>query len=272
MRVRCREMVRQAFLKLVGFRMLTVVVMFFFTIDMFLKPVREYAVSIGETISPAILYIMLADAYIGKIIMLAVIYFFSNIPFMERQEQYFYFRYGRSGFCIRNLLYIIISGAVLAMLLWGLCIVDIAVCIDGSWEWDRITRTLALTNAGLRIGAVFSVPYRILENYTPLALCGYGFCCLALCISFIGMLMYACCILVGKAAAIFAAGLCVFLPIILIRASEKTVYLMPAAWASCENWRIGYNASLPDLTYIFAGYGFLLVALSTICWWKSGKM
>jgi hypothetical protein len=267
-------MARQALNKILGFRCLLVMVMFFFTLDMFLRPLREYAVANREATSPSVLAFLIAHNYFQKMILLAVIYFYSNVPFLEKQEQYYFQRLGRRRFCIRGFFYILISGFWLSAALWGLSLLDMAPCVRFTRSWDRLSKTLALTSAGTELQLHFGIFYRAIENFTPLELCLYSFVTLALCCSMVGMLMYAFCLLFHRVAAVSAASVVAMLPDIMTRPRAWTypVYLSPVSWVGCDSWRSGYDVEKPDFVYIFVAYGFLLFLFGALSLWRSKRI
>ena len=204
--------------------------------------------------------------------MLSVIYFYSNVPFMERTEQYYFLRFGRTRFCCRNLLYIVISGFALSFSLWGISILDMITCVSFNNKWDIISRTLALTNAGNEIGILFSVPYKPIERFLPIQLCGYSLIATAFCIALIGMIMYVLCLLFHKSVAVIITGVVVMLPDIMKEFRLFPTYLSPVSWMGCDTWRYGYDVSKPDLAYIFVCYIFLIFIFGAICLFLNKKI
>lgn len=265
--------VKRVFDRIWGFRYVTVFTLFFFIIDMFISPLRRYAQGAGEVTNISMLAMMFCNNYFLKMIMLSIIYFYSNVPFMERPQQYYFLRLGRVRFCCHNLMYVIISGFVLSMSLWGISILDMITCISFDNKWDRLSRTLALTDAGSGIGLKFYVPYQAIERFSPWQLCGYSFLITALCITVIGMIMYTLCLMFHRTVAVIAAGIVAMLPDIIKFPNflEQVVYLSPVSWMKCSEWRYGYEVSNPDLEYILVCCVFLIFLMSCVCLFFSKK-
>lgn len=252
-------------------RSVTMFIIFFFVTDMFLRPLRSYAQTVNEATGPAMLAFLFCSNYFLKMIMLSIIYYYSNVPFMEKDRQYYFLRLGRTRFCLHNLFYIMASGIILSLLLWLISFLDMASCIKFHNTWSKISRTLALTDAGDRILLHFSVPYQPLENFTPLKLCLYSLSITALCFMTIGIMMYALCLCFHKTVAVFTAGIVVMLPDIMKRATMYPFYFSPVSWMGCDTWRYGYDVTKPDIAYIFVGYFFLIFLFGTICIWRIRK-
>lgn len=270
----CINAIKRIFVRICSFRYITIFIMFFFIIDMFIRPLRRYAQSAGEVTNISMLAMMFCSNYFLKMIMLSVIYFYSNVPFIERPQQYYFLRLGRTRFCCHNLIYIIISSIVLSISLWGISIMDMIKCISFDNKWDRLSRTLALTDAGNSIGLHFYVPYPPIERFLPFQLCSYTFLITVLCISLIGMLMYAMCMMFHKATAILVAGVVVMFPDIIkgLNSHLSLIYWSPVSWMGCDTWRYGYEISNPDLEYIIICYLFLIFLFGAVCLFISKKM
>ena len=72
-------------------RSVTMFIIFFFVTDMFLRPLRSYAQTVNEATGPAMLAFLFCSNYFLKMIMLSIIYYYSNVPFMEKDRQYYSF-------------------------------------------------------------------------------------------------------------------------------------------------------------------------------------
>lgn len=258
-------MIRQALLKIGSFRYVTTAVIYFFTIDIYIRPVRDYAVTFGEKTEPAMLSFLFCSNYFLKMIMLAAIYFYSDVPFIERKDQYYYLRMGRTKFCIQNLIHIFVSSIVLSITLWGFSFLEMLPCISFENKWSRVSRTLALTDASQEIGMYFGIPYKAMEKYSPLQLCSYGVLVTVLCFTMTGTLMYALCLLIHKTMAVFLACVVVLLPNIMEQVILYSVYFSPVSWMRCDMWRYGPDIRKPDIVYIVMAYILLITVLGAIC-------
>jgi hypothetical protein len=267
-----KNMICQAFERIWGFRYIATVIIFFFTMDIFMKPIRDYAVMLGEKTESAMLAFLFCNNYFLKMIMLTLVFFYSEVPYMEREEQYYFLRLGRIRFCIRNLVHIALSGSVLSITIWGISFVIMLPCISFENEWGRVSRTLALTNVSEGVMQYFGIPYKPMEKYLPWQLCGYGILVTALCFTLIGIMMYGFCLLVHKAAAVFLICVVVLLPNIMEQAVMYSVYFSPVSWMRCDMWRYGPDAGKPDLVYVFTAYMLLIAILGIVCLEKSRRV
>ena len=68
------------------FRFTTFIIMIFFFMDLYLRTFREEVMILGQKCNVAILPFLQTSDYYMKIVFLAVVYFYSNVPFMEKKR------------------------------------------------------------------------------------------------------------------------------------------------------------------------------------------
>lgn len=71
------------------------VVLVFFLISIYLAPVKRFSVIANESVTPWILPFLLTDTNFLILFMVAVIYYFSNVPFTNGWTGYYLLRSGK---------------------------------------------------------------------------------------------------------------------------------------------------------------------------------
>ncbi len=257
---------KSCFYRVNYYRLAAVYVLYFFILDMYFRPLREYAVGCGETISIAILAFGFCKNYFLKMILLTTCYYFSTeIPFKNREEQYYLIRLGRERICLRNILYVGWSSILLSTGLFLLSILDTFSCQQFENQWTPLDKTIALTDLPQQIGMMFGIPYEAIEAYSPYRLILLVFFFTLLCFFFVGVFMYALNLIFHRTIAMILCISVVLMPDVIVRANMIPVYYSPISWLSCDCWRYGNVVSKPDTSFIVCAYIFLIISLSFVC-------
>lgn len=240
------------------FRFITFVIMLFFFMDMYLNPFRGNIRIMGQRGNIAVLPFLQTSDYFMKVLFLSVVYFYSNVPFMEKEELFYLNRLGKSLWGRRNIIYIAGSSIVLTVCLLTLSVLDVVSVGKLSLSWGSVYKTLSLTG-GMNLS--FEIPYPIIKAYSPLLLLGLVLCLDLLVIFFIGMFMYTVSLFGHRVVACIIAIVLVILPSIDAWLGGRLVYFSPVSWLDCSNWRIGYDNRKPDLPYMLVAILFLNLLL-----------
>lgn len=247
--------------RIISVRSLTLLLIWIYMLDLDLKSYREAAMALEIKDTFAILPFVQADGYLTKVILMSVVCFFSNAPFMSRGEMPVILRIGRERWGKRNIAYIFASGAVLALLLVILSVVLIlpTVCISNAW--GGLYKTFAFKDEELAFGILDG----ILNTYTPAAVMGFTFLVDTLAFATIGMLVYACSLYVPRIYGFFVTGLIVFLPTMENVLPFSIRYFSPFSWIEPDKWRYGTALDNPNMTYIITAFlfiNFILILLA----------
>ena len=78
-----------------SFRMITILVIWIFMMDLILSGYRSVSISSGQKDVMVLLPFLQNNFFFNKIILLSVLCFFSEVPFMSRQELYVVVRLGK---------------------------------------------------------------------------------------------------------------------------------------------------------------------------------
>ena len=249
--------------RLYSFRFFTVAFMLVFILDLYLGDFRNNIHTMGVRANMAVLPFLQTSNFFMKLVLLCVVYFYSDAPFMEKDQLFSLMRLGKVRWGRRNLSYIVGSAFVLSGLLTVLSILEILPVGKFSTTWDAAYKTLSLTGGDGLLG--FAVEYQIMKNYSPAELMLLTFAVDGMVFAVVGMVMYALSLMGCRTLAAATGVLITFLPSIDNQISVSLVYFSPSSWLDCENWRVGYDNTIPDLAYILVALCFSIFLLGVLC-------
>lgn len=109
--------IQNLYCRMKSMRFLTLLIIWGFMVDDMLRLYRNLAMELNVKDSFAILPFIQNDDFFMKVVLLSVLCFYSNAPFMERNELYFVQRIGKKRWGSRNIFYIFGSSILLAVIL-----------------------------------------------------------------------------------------------------------------------------------------------------------
>ena len=159
-------------------RRLIVVCVFQFTIlHYYVNSVKQYAAAAGYPAAPWILPFMGQNVYFQFVYGISAVYFYSNVPFLQRYEMYVLMRQGRMRWTSAKLIRIWISAVMFATVTVILSILPLIPHLEWTFQWGKVYNTLALTGtvlvalsvcvgrtAALFIGTFFAVLWVVFAN------------------------------------------------------------------------------------------------------------
>lgn len=255
--------------KMWSVRFLTILIILFVFMDLYLSGFREDVKLMGENCNWGVLPFVQTSSYFMKLALLCIVYFYSNVPFMEKEELFFFIRLGRKKWGRRNLYYLIVSSLILTLCFVFISIIQILPVSHLSATWGEVYKTFALTGGQ---NLQFAVPYGVIDTYPPLVLMLITIGIDWLAFLFIGLLMYVVSLAGHRLVSCIIAAIAVFLPLLDARMGGTLVYYSPLSWVDCGNWRIGFNNNKPDLPYIYVALIFLDFILSIISQYQVRRM
>jgi len=250
-------------------RFAIVLIMLIFFMDLYLSDFREDVILLGEKCNIAVLPFLQTSDYYMKIVFLAIVYFYANVPFMEKKELFYIIRLGKECWGRRNIFYIIGSSLVIVVCFFVFSSIEILSVAKFSCSWDSIYKTLSLTG-GQNLG--FEISYAIIKEYEPFILGIIVFFLDWLVVMMIGMIMYVISLYGQRILSSIIAIVIVFLPSINAWLGGILIYYSPISWLDCSNWRIGYDNRKPDLSYMLVAGIFFNVLLIIISQYRVKKM
>jgi hypothetical protein len=205
--------------------------------------------------------------------MLGVVYYFSDVPFMQYQNMYQVVRTGRKTWAM---------GQIGGILLQSFLIMGISILISMllllfrgtfSLEWGSLLHTAAVTKLSLAYN-YYQFSYKTMQMFRPWELMSLTFVLGGLIISFTGLLMFAVSLLASRVAAMaVSTGLAAMIyvmewihPALAVRVGR----FMPMNWLRVANLgvtKLGFYRT-PTLEYMLT---FLLIGipvLSALIVWR----
>ncbi len=249
-------------------KLLWVLIVWFFMLDVFLAKYRAIAMTMGIKDSLAILPHVQNNFYFNKIVLLGGMCFFSDVPYMAGEELYVVLRIGKEKWAHRNCYYILLSGILLSALLTLLSILVILPAVNLKNEWGAMYQTLSLSE----IASDIDINSNAMNEFTPYELMLHIFLIDALAFAFMGMLLYTLSLFISKVFAYTIVVLIVFLQSIFGKMGLMLDNFLPFSWISTSHWRFGYDKHSPDLIYIYTAFCMLLFLLAVVSEWKIKRM
>lgn len=255
--------------RMCSMRMITFIIMLFFFMDLFLAAYRENVRMLGEQANIFVLPFLQTSKSFMKFAFLGVVYFYSNVPFMEKAELFYLGKLGKIRWSLRNIYYIVMSAFIISGIFWIVSFLEVFTVSRVSPVWGSVLKTLSLTQGQ---SLFFQIPYGVMKEYSPMELFGIIFILNWLVIMFLGLLMYVISLYGHKFLAGIIAIVIAFMPSVDILLGNMLVYYSPVSWLACNNWRIGYDPEKPGLSYIVVALLFLNFLLIVYGQKKAGQM
>lgn len=253
-------------------------ILLFLLINIFLFPVKKFSIMAKHSASPWILPFLLTDTNFLVLFMAAVIYFFSNVPFMKRWNCYYLLRNGKEKWIKEQIAYIIVSALVLtgaSIILTWLALFPNLKMED---EWGSVIYTLSQTNANEMCDFFWQISAQFISKHTALRAMGLCIIIMTLGITFIGILMFWGSIVLSRIfGVILAISIVVYTHMITALGDsmqKKLALISPISWMRIADYdvtRYGYKIS-PSVPYAICAYVVLISVLIYLIWRKLKKM
>lgn len=112
----------------------------------FLSPVKDFSAFVDYPVSPWIFPFLISDVYFVILFMAAVVYFFSDVPFMKEWTLYQVIRTGRVRWVFGQIGSIILSSFVFVLfaeVISGMLLLPNIILDE---RWGKVLYTLSITN------------------------------------------------------------------------------------------------------------------------------
>ena len=249
--------IQNLYCRMKSMRFLTLLIIWGFMVDDMLRLYRNLAMELNVKDSFAILPFIQNDDFFMKVVLLSVLCFYSNAPFMERNELYFVQRIGKKRWGSRNIFYIFGSSILLAVILVLLSILLNFPAVDFSNSWGSLYRTVSVYGME-KYQIPLIVDTKVMSAFTPYQMMGHVILMDILAFAVIGMLLYTLSLYVRRVGAYIVTILLIFFSTMVnyLDAGAKLglIYFSPFSWENVGNWRYGYDLSKPNFVYIYVGY------------------
>ena len=175
--------------------------------------VRQYAIVADYSAAPWILPFMGQNVYFQFVYGISVIYFYSNVPFMQRYEMYALMRQGKAQWAFAKLLRVWLSALLLVAVEFVLSILPLLPRLEWTSKWGKLYHSLALTDAGAACSVRLFFPYELLHANSAPATMLMLLSVLCLVTGLTGTLMFVLSICFGRTAAIMVGTFLVVLSV-----------------------------------------------------------
>lgn len=255
----------------VSIRMFTLLLLLGFVYHIFFTPLNSFVKSVNHPIYPFIFPFLLSDTYFLILFMAAVVYYFSDVPFMKNWTMYQVIRTGRVRWALGQIETILISSFTFVILAIGMTGILFLPNITLTEGWGKVLYTLSMTGTSGDFIIPFSIPYEIISSYTVLEGLGVTILVGGMVIAFIGLLMFCISLIGSRLLANVVAMVFVIMPMIQLNigmAVPELDYVSPVSWMNLSEIDItGTGSGLP-FSYCVATLGIMSILLSMAIIWK----
>lgn len=188
-----------------------------------LRPVAEFCIAQKIAVTPWVFPFMTSDYMLQILLVAGAIILIVDAPFRDENQLYLMYRTGTVGWQLGTFMYMALAALVYVVSIWGIALLALADVLQFSWEWGKILGTLMQTMAGVEYGVPMVFNYTIFQ-YSPLQATCYALVLEALCVLWLGMVVY-----IGNACiydkiGVLLAFLYLFLDVMAYNVMPRSVY------------------------------------------------
>ena len=245
-----------------------------FVTYLYVKPVVAFSQEVHYKAAPWAFPFIVSNIYFIFLFMLGIVYYFSDVPFMQYYNMYQVIRTGRRNWAIVQIAAIMGQ----SFFIMGFGFLASVLCLGGHCEltlgWGKLLHTSALTNAAEHYGFLFSVPYEAMQRFEPLELAALTICIGSLVICFVGLLMFAASLVFNRNVAVFLAAAMAaavyFVENIHPLIAQKVSMFVPVSWMRTTNIATKVHGSyvVPPVGYMLTALAVGILVLCMIILWK----
>lgn len=243
------------------------VVLVFFLISIYLAPVKRFSVIANESVTPWILPFLLTDTNFLILFMVAVIYYFSNVPFTNGWTGYYLLRSGKERWIKEQIAYIVVSGFVIALISTVLTLISLLPRLKMERGWGKVLFTLAQTDANKKCGLFWKISAQYISKHTPFEAMLMCILIMALGITFLGLIMFEFSLFRPRFLSVSIATAVVlysYLPVTMGDIMQKQLSMIsPIAWMRIADFNVTRygNKIAPNVPYVICAYILLISIL-----------
>lgn len=231
-----------------------------------LKRVGSFANLMDMNANPLVFSFYSNNVVKHLILLVGIIFLFSDVPFINKSQPYVFIRSRRSSWVLGQALYIVIAGAIYFFVLMGVSI--LVMLPNGTFAtegWGKIINTLAQTNAGKMADLQFGISEKIISSYSSWEAFVLTFLLNWGVAAFLGMLMFVVSLYFNRMLALVAAGIVVFFDLLIVNGlSYYFYYISPVTLSRLGCLDPKETSIIPSVIYPFIFYGISIVVLSVL--------
>lgn len=216
-----------------GIRLLCFVLVQFLVIHNDLKEFLHFCQHVRCSPTPYVLLFLIQNFYFVMVYGLCCVYFFTEVPYMQSQQLYSIMRMGRIKWLWDKLLRIWITSFFLIVVETGLTVLLMLRNVKWSLDWGQVWYSLALTDATREYNMNISVPYQIINSYTPIQAMGKTLLLMFIVTGLIGTFMYVWSLFFSRNSAVILAGIFCVMTLVYINLGLELPFLSfltPLEW------------------------------------------
>ena len=221
----------------------------------------------GNGVAPWNLIHLFQDGRIKAMLILPLVFLFSDAPFIDVNQPYVISRCSRKSWSFGQVLYIILGSGAYLLASFVMSILVIIGNIEWTTDWGLLIRTAVKEGANIP-GVNMSTPH----YFTPFIALFYTVLLSWMACSFIGLVIYVVNSATGKMGYGIAAGslfvLLDFACVTMFAANplknQWVYYFSPITWCSISLINLEKDMSSPNITFVLCTYSVLIIALSVI--------
>lgn len=240
----------------------------------FTAPVRRFCVSLHCDVAPWVLPHTTSNLYYQLALMACVVFFYSDVPFMNQKEFYRIFRSGRTAWTISCLYDLFLMGFFMIMIVAVMALLPLLPVTEWSADWGKALYTLCYYGTE---GELFEIEFDILNCFTPLQAMGVTILLGGFVFGFLGILMFTISLFFSRNISMIVAMLLVILPLMAenflnLQNNVKIWYFSPISWMRLTKVELVYHRGLPNLQFILPCLVILILVCSIASVWKVRNM
>ena len=250
----------------------------FVAINIYVSPIKDFSVMTNYKVTPWVYPFLISDANFLAMFIAEVVYYFSNVPFMQKSNSYYLIREGRKKWIMEQLMYIVLSAFVITGISIVLSIIALMPYVVFEADWGNVLFTLARTDAGSMVKMFWNISIHFIRNYSPISGMGLSMLLTVIGITFIGMLMFFISIYVNRTASVVVSTVLILYSAVVANIGntfEKSFAMFsPVSWLRVTRIDVveyGFSVS-PSITYIIICFLGLILFLNILIWKRCKKI
>ena len=214
-------------------RLLVFCIFQFSILHYYISTVKHFSIMADYPATPWILPFIGQNVYCLFVYGISVVYFYSNIPFMQKHEMYVLMRQGRNRWVFTKTLRICLSAVMLSIIEFALSVLILLPRVELTAKWGKLYNSLAMTSAGTGYGVKLFFSYEIINENSAIRTLLIFWTVLFVVTALIGMLMFVLSIYINRTAAVVAGTFFSVLPVVfanLYLYKEWIGFISPLSW------------------------------------------
>lgn len=199
----------------------------------YISTVKHFSIMADYPATPWILPFIGQNVYCLFVYGISVVYFYSNIPFMQKHEMYVLMRQGRKRWIFTKILRTCLSAIMLSIIEFALSVLILLPRIELDAKWGKLYNSLAMTSAGTDYGVKIFFPYEIINENSAIRTLLIFWTVLFVVTGLIGMIMFVLSIYINRTAAVVSGTFFSVLPVVfanLYLHKEWIGFISPLSW------------------------------------------